>query len=294
MPQLEERKKLASEWFKEIRDDICQEFEAIEDEFKAVTGPGLGAEQPASTGRFEQKSWERQNEDGSEGGGGVMSIMHGRVFEKVGVNISVVEGKFSEEFRHKIPGAEENPQFWAAGVSLVAHMFNPHVPSVHMNTRYIITSKAWFGGGMDLTPTHLYDEDTEAFHGALEVMCNKYDPNYYTRFKEWCDQYFYLPHREEPRGVGGIFYDYIDSGDFDKDFSFTRDVGKTFKRTFSEIVRRRAAQQWTEEEKRAQLIKRGRYVEFNLLYDRGTEFGLKTGGNTEAILMSLPPNVIWP
>ena len=294
MPQIEERKKLAADWFKQIRDEICAEFEALEDEFQSVTGPGLGAVQPSSPGRFTQKTWERENEDGSAGGGGVMSIMHGRVFEKVGVNISVVEGKFSDEFRKKIPGAEQDPKFWAAGVSLVGHMFNPHVPSIHMNTRYIMTSKSWFGGGADLTPTHEYPDDTENFHKAWEVMCNKYDPTYYTRFKDWCDQYFYLPHRNQARGIGGIFYDYIDSGDFEKDFAFTRDVGKTFNRIYPQLVRERAGMKWTEEEKRAQLVKRGRYAEFNLLYDRGTEFGLKTGGNTEAILMSLPPHAIWP
>lgn len=272
-------------WFADLRDKICAEFEAIED---ALTGSDLPA------GRFERKTWQRTNEDGSEGGGGTMAIMRGRVFEKVGVNVSVVHGVFSKEFRKQIPGAEDTGAFKACGVSLVAHMRSPLVPAVHMNTRHIQTTKSWFGGGADLTPVYPIEQDTADFHAAFKDTCDKYHPEYYPKFKKWCDEYFFLPHRNEARGVGGIFYDYLDSGDKEQDFNFTRDVGLAFLDIYPKIVRRHMQEKYTPEQRHDQLVKRGRYVEFNLLYDRGTQFGLKTGGNTEAILMSLPPEVIWP
>ena len=242
---------------------------------------------------FNQKSWNR---DG--GGGGVISIMHGSIFEKVGVNISTVHGSFSNEFRKQIPGAEENGLFWASGISVVSHMCNPHVPAAHMNTRMLVTGKGdkkkiWFGGGSDLTPTFNDIESSNIFHQELESMCDKYDKLYYPKFKGWCDDYFYLPHREEPRGVGGIFLDYLCNENWEKDFSFIQDIGSTFLSSYLKIIKSRINRQFNQKERELQLRKRGRYVEFNLLYDRGTIFGLKTGGNTEAVLMSLPPKVSW-
>ena len=274
------RQARVSAWFEALRDEICAAFEAIEDEVQDGETP---------PGRFARKPWERPG-----GGGGVIAIMRGTVFEKVGVNISTVHGTFSERFRHKVVGAAEDGRFWASGISVVAHMRSPLVPAVHMNTRHIVTSRWWFGGGTDLTPTDADERDTAEFHAVLERACARHDAAYYPRFKAWCDRYFFLPHRGEPRGVGGIFYDDLNSGDWEADFSFTRDVGRAFLEVYPAIVRRRMGEPWTEAQRERQLVRRGRYVEFNLLHDRGTRFGLETGGNTEAILMSLPPEARWP
>jgi len=281
-----EERERARAWFQSLRDRICTAFEAIEDALS-------GTHSDLPPGRFERKEWKRTADDGHEGGGGVMSVMKGRVFEKVGVNISTTYGTFSQDFRKQIPGAAETGEFFATGISLVAHPRSPKVPTTHMNTRLIATSKSWFGGGADLTPMVVNDDDTAQFHGALKAACDIHDADYYPRFKKWCDEYFYLPHRGETRGVGGIFYDYLATGDWERDFAFTRDVGEGFLKGYEPIVRRHMNEPWTEEDRAHQLKRRGRYVEFNLLYDRGTVFGLKTGGNVEAILMSLPPLAGW-
>ena len=278
--QLAEKKALASDWFAALRDDICAAFEAIEDSVATKQKPA---------GRFERKSWNR---DG--GGGGEMSLMRGQVFEKVGVNISTVFGSFSDDFKAEIRGAETDGAFWASGISVVAHMQNPHVPAAHMNTRFICTSQNWFGGGGDLTPLLPDAEAGADFHAGLKAACDRHDPDYYAKYKKWCDEYFYLPHRDEPRGAGGIFYDNLNSGDWSADFAFTQDVGRGFRDAYVDIVKSRMNKSWTDAERHQQLVRRGRYVEFNLLYDRGTLFGLKTGGNIEAILMSMPPEVRWP
>jgi coproporphyrinogen III oxidase len=274
----ERQKAEARNWFEALRDRICAALEAIEDEFDGGTKQ-----------RFTRKAWER---DG--GGGGTMAMLKGRVFEKAGVNVSTVWGEFSPEFRAQIPGAETDPRFWASGVSLVIHPRSPLVPAVHLNTRHLVTTKSWFGGGSDLTPIYPDADDTRDFHAALEAACGKHDATYYTRFKQWCDEYFFVKHRNEARGVGGIFYDNLDSGDWARDFAFTQDVGEAFLAIYPVLVRRHMRASWSDEQRRHQLMRRGRYVEFNLIYDRGTLFGLKTGGNVEAILMSLPPEVSWP
>jgi len=279
MIELDYEQTEARAWFESLRDRICGEFEAIEAE------AGSGA-------RFTYTPWDRHDQDGGPGGGGVRGVMKGTVFEKVGVNVSTVGGRFSPEFARTIHGASDDPRFVATGISLVAHMANPHVPAVHLNTRFLCTSKRWFGGGADLNPPIPYEQDTAEFHQAFRTACERHDPSYYERFRKWADDYFFLPHRGVHRGVGGIFYDHLE-GNFQKLFAFTRDVGEAFLAIFPELVRRRMGMPFSPEEKARQLEWRGRYAEFNLLYDRGTMFGLKTGGNIDAILMSLPPVATW-
>ena len=274
-------KHQAVDWFANLRDQIRDEFEEIEFEYSKI-------KELNSSKKFARSMWDR-----SDGGGGEMSVMRGNVFEKVGVNISTVFGEFSEEFSKKIPGTEENRKFFATGISIVAHPTSPLIPAAHFNTRYIETASSWFGGGGDLTPFYPDENETIEFHKAFKQVCDKYNLNYYPEFKKQCDEYFYLKHRKEPRGAGGIFYDYLNSGNFDNDFSFTKDVGGAFSTIYPEIVRAKMLLPWTDKQKDHQLVRRGRYAEFNLLYDRGTAFGLMTDGNIEAILMSLPPAVRW-
>lgn len=292
MTELDTRKQRASTWFKALQDDIIARFEVLEDEASRPLYKG-------APGRFEKTEWQR-GDGGEDLGGGRMAIMRGKLFEKVGIHFSEVYGSFSEAFRAQIPGADDSDgKFWASGISLIAHLHNPRVPAVHMNTRMLVTSESWFGGGGDLTPLLDYQRkddfpDTIDFHAAMKAACDPYDESWYPDFKQRCDTYFHLAHRDEPRGTGGIFYDRFNTGDWERDFAFTQGVGKQFADIYPKLVRRRMNEGWTDAERDEQLIRRGRYVEFNLLYDRGTTFGLKTGGNVTSILSSMPPVVKWP
>ena len=272
---LEIKRDIASRWFQTLQNAFCEDIVRIE----------------KKKSKFISKSWKRSNKK-DEGGGEYRILQNGKVFEKVGVNFSKVYGKFPKEFQKNIPGAQKDPRFWASGISVVMHMKNPFIPAMHFNTRYIITTYGWFGGGMDVTPSKIDKKEKEVFHQTLKKMCNRHNKNFYKKYKKWCDEYFYLPHRKEPRGIGGIFFDYK-KDNFEKDFKFVRDVGVTFQLIFNNIISKKVKKKWTSKDKETQYLKRGRYAEFNLLYDRGTKFGLQTGGNTEGILMSLPPLAKW-
>ncbi len=295
MTDAEQRKARARAWFEELRDQICAAFEALEDDAPPALYPGM-------SGHFVRTPWRRgdgQNSQSGDQGGGVASMMRGRLFEKVGVHVSTVHGAFSPDFAKQVKGAADDPRFWASGISLIAHLRNPHCPSAHMNTRHLVTTQWWFGGGGDLNPTQAYQrneshEDSQAFHAALRDACDKHREDLHLRYKKWADEYFWLPHRSEPRGTGGIFYDHHNSGDWERDFAFTQDVGRAFLTAYPLILRTRMHENWTEADREEQLVQRGRYVEFNLLYDRGTTFGLKTGGHVESILSSMPPVAKWP
>ena len=281
----------AEHWFQSLRDQICAAFEALEDRADPELYPG-------ELGRFEFTPWSR-GEGQDDLGGGVMGMMRGRLFEKVGVHCSTVYGEFSPDFAKQIPGAEDDPRFFATGISLIAHMRNPHIPATHMNTRFITTTRSWFGGGMDLNPTQAYQRnrefaDTIAFHNAAKTACDEHGEDYYEKYAKWCDEYFWLKHRNEPRGTGGIFYDRLNSGDHEADFAFTQSVGRAFLSAYPAIVETRMDTPWNDPDRHEQLVQRGRYAEFNLLYDRGTKFGLETGGNVTSILSSMPPEAIWP
>jgi len=272
---LELRKDLASNWFKMLQDAICNDVIKLE----------------GNKSKFVKTSWKR-NPKKDEGGGEYRILQNGKVFDKVGVNYSKVYGIFPKKFRNSIPGAQKNPKFWASGISVVMHMKNPHIPAMHFNTRFISTTQNWFGGGMDVTPSQNDKNEKKEFHQILKKMCDRHNKKYYAKYKKWCDEYFYLPHRKESRGIGGIFFDYK-KDNFEKNFKFVRDVGVTFQLIFNKIIKKKIKKKWSFKEKEMQFLKRGRYVEFNLLYDRGTKFGLQTSGNTKAILMSLPPLAKW-
>ena len=284
LPTKKEKKEV-EEWFGYLRDLICESFENIEKEFQNKLIK-------KSPGKFKKKKWKRFKIN-NKGGGGEISIMKGRIFEKVGVNISTVYGSFSKEFKKQIPGCEKKPNFWACGISLVAHLHSPFIPAVHLNTRHIITTKSWFGGGADITPAISDKKNITFFHNALKKTCSNHNKKYYPKFKKWCDEYFFLKHRNEPRGAGGIFFDYLNTNNWENDFNFVKEVGKCFLNTYPEIVKNKVSKKWSMSDREKLLIKRSRYAEFNLLYDRGTKFGLKTGGNVDAILMSMPPETKW-
>ncbi len=291
MSEAETRRARAKAWFESLRDQICAAFEALE-------AQAPGALYPGAAGKFTPTPWRRGN-GGADEGGGVASMMRGRFFEKVGVHVSTVHGQFGPDFAAQIPGAADDPRFWASGISLIAHMRNPHCPAAHMNTRHLVTTQWWFGGGGDLNPTQNYQrdensDDARTFQTPYRAACDKHGPDLYAHYKKWADEYFWLPHRGEPRGVGGIFYDRHNTGDWERDFAFTQDVGRAFLDAYAPLLRKYMAKPWTEADREEQLIQRGRYVEFNLLYDRGTTFGLKTGGNVESILSSMPPVAKWP
>ncbi len=285
MKKIDEKKKKSSQWFKYLRNQICSELEKIEKMYSLEEK------------KFKRTTWTRDKRGTDNLGGGEMSLMRGKIFEKAGVNISTVFGEFSEKMQGKIPGTENSNNFWASGISVVIHPFSPKVPTIHMNTRFIVTEKAWFGGGADITPTYKNSKDSREianfFHEKLKFVCDNYKPSAYKKYKRWCDEYFYLPHRKESRGLGGIFYDYLNSENWDEDFKFTKNVGETFLKTYKQIVSDTVKDEWTQKDKEMQFHRRSRYVEFNLLHDRGTKFGLQTDGNIEAILMSLPPHASW-